>query len=146
MSTSPSSTRLEASVEENPETGVFRCRRDIFTDPELFELEMKHIWEGNWIYLAHESQIPNNNDYLTGYHRPPADRHLARPQRRAACLPQRLLASRRHDLPPQARQQVDLYLPVPRLDLQQHRQAAEGEGSGRRRLPRDTSTRTARTT
>ena len=48
--------RLEATVEDNSETGTFRCRRDIFTDPELFELEMKHIWEGNWIYLAHESQ------------------------------------------------------------------------------------------
>jgi benzoate/toluate 1,2-dioxygenase alpha subunit len=59
--------RLEASVEDNSETGVFRCRRDIFTDLKLFELEMKHIWEGNWIYLAHESQIPNNNDYITGY-------------------------------------------------------------------------------
>ena len=59
--------RLEASVEEDPKTGRFRCRRDIFTDPELFELEMKHIWEGNWIYLAHESQIPNKNDYLTGH-------------------------------------------------------------------------------
>jgi benzoate/toluate 1,2-dioxygenase alpha subunit len=31
----------------------------------LFELEMKHIFEGNWIYLAHESQVPNNNDYYT---------------------------------------------------------------------------------
>jgi len=59
--------RLEASVEEDPKTGNFRCRRDIFTDPDLFELEMKHIWEGNWIYLAHESQVPNKNDYLTGY-------------------------------------------------------------------------------
>jgi benzoate/toluate 1,2-dioxygenase alpha subunit len=36
-----------------------------FTDEALFELEMKHIFEGNWIYLAHESQIPNNNDYYT---------------------------------------------------------------------------------
>ena len=59
--------RLEASVEEDPKTGHFRCRRDIFTDPELFDLEMKHIWEGNWIYLAHESQIPKNNDYFTTY-------------------------------------------------------------------------------
>jgi benzoate/toluate 1,2-dioxygenase subunit alpha len=59
--------RLEASVEENPTTGNYRCKRDIFTDPELFELEMKHIWEGNWIYLAHESQIPNKNDYFTTY-------------------------------------------------------------------------------
>ena len=28
---------------------------------------MKHIFEGNWIYLAHESQIPNKNDYFTTY-------------------------------------------------------------------------------
>ena len=26
---------------------------------------MKYIFEGNWVYLAHESQIPNVNDYLT---------------------------------------------------------------------------------
>jgi len=59
--------RLETAIEEDKETGRFRCRRDIFTDAELFELEMRHIWEGNWIYLAHESQIPNNNDYFTTY-------------------------------------------------------------------------------
>ncbi len=59
--------RLESSVEDNPATGAFRCRRDIFTDPELFELEMKAIWEGNWVYLAHESQIPKNNDFIIGY-------------------------------------------------------------------------------
>ncbi len=28
---------------------------------------MRHIWEGNWVYLAHESQVPNSNDYITGY-------------------------------------------------------------------------------
>ena len=28
---------------------------------------MQHIFEGNWIYLAHESQIPNKNDYFTTY-------------------------------------------------------------------------------
>ena len=50
-----------------PSTGVYRGRREAFTDPELFELEMKYIFEGNWIYLAHESQLPNNNDYLTTY-------------------------------------------------------------------------------
>ena len=37
----------------------------MFTDEELFELEMKHIYEGNWIYMAHESQIPNPGDYFT---------------------------------------------------------------------------------
>ena len=57
--------RLDGIVQDKPEEGIFRARRDMFTDPELFELEMKHIWEGNWIYLAHESQIPNPNDVFT---------------------------------------------------------------------------------
>ncbi len=38
---------LDTALEENKETGVYRCRRDIFTNPDLFELEMKHIFEGN---------------------------------------------------------------------------------------------------
>jgi hypothetical protein len=59
--------KLGSAMEDNPETGRFRVARDIFTDPELFELEIKHIWEGNWIFLAHETQIPNKNDYLTLY-------------------------------------------------------------------------------
>ena len=56
---------LDQAVQDDAATGLFRCRRNIFTDPELFELEMRYIFEGNWIYLAHESQIPNNNDYFT---------------------------------------------------------------------------------
>ena len=57
--------RINSSVMDDANTGMFRVRRDIFTDPEFFELEMEHIFEGNWIYLAHESQIPNKNDYFT---------------------------------------------------------------------------------
>ncbi|MBB5374275.1 benzoate 1,2-dioxygenase large subunit [Acidocella aromatica] len=60
-----SQSPLGAMLEDDPATGHYRCRRDIFTDPELFELEMEHIFEGNWVFLAHETQIPNNNDYFT---------------------------------------------------------------------------------
>ncbi|WP_369855809.1 benzoate 1,2-dioxygenase large subunit [Candidatus Thalassolituus haligoni] len=60
-------TKIQSMMEEDKEQGLFRCRRDMFTDPELFELEMKHIFEGNWIYLAHESQIAENNDFFTTY-------------------------------------------------------------------------------
>ncbi|SEA34166.1 Rieske 2Fe-2S domain-containing protein [Paraburkholderia sartisoli] len=56
---------LHTAVQDDRQNGVFRCRRDIFTNTDLFELEMKHIFESNWVYLAHESQIPNNNDYYT---------------------------------------------------------------------------------
>ena len=57
--------RLDQAIVEDREKGIFRCRRDIFTDTDLFDLEMKHIFEGNWVYLAHESQIPEPNDYFT---------------------------------------------------------------------------------
>lgn len=50
---------------EDKARGDYRLHRSAFTDEMLFELEMKHIFEGNWIYLAHESQLPNANDYYT---------------------------------------------------------------------------------
>ena len=56
---------LNAMLEDDKEKGIYRCKREMFTDPDLFELEMTHIFEGNWIYLAHESQIPDVNDFLT---------------------------------------------------------------------------------
>jgi benzoate/toluate 1,2-dioxygenase subunit alpha len=58
---------LDDAVVEDHENGVHRAKRSIFTDEELFELEMKHIFEGNWVYLAHESQIPEVGDYFTTY-------------------------------------------------------------------------------
>ncbi|MEU5403571.1 benzoate 1,2-dioxygenase large subunit [Streptomyces sp. NPDC005963] len=58
---------LEDALEEDSETGVYRVRRSVFTDEELFELEMAHIFEGNWVYLAHDSQIPEPGDYFTTY-------------------------------------------------------------------------------
>ncbi|WP_289101416.1 Rieske 2Fe-2S domain-containing protein [uncultured Marinobacter sp.] len=56
---------IRNAVEADAQTGHYRCDRSIFTDEELFELEMKHIFEGNWIFLAHESQIENPGDYYT---------------------------------------------------------------------------------
>ncbi|SER87279.1 benzoate 1,2-dioxygenase large subunit [Corynebacterium cystitidis] len=56
---------LDRALENSPEEGIVRLNREIFTDEEIFELEMKYIFEGNWIFLAHESQIPNVGDYFT---------------------------------------------------------------------------------
>ncbi|MFP5463942.1 MAG: aromatic ring-hydroxylating oxygenase subunit alpha, partial [Gammaproteobacteria bacterium] len=39
--------------------------RDLFRDAELFDLEMAHVFEASWVYLCHESQLPNANDYYT---------------------------------------------------------------------------------
>ena len=42
-----------------------RVRREVYTDPAIFELEMQRIHERVWIYCGHESQIPKAGDYYT---------------------------------------------------------------------------------
>src|ERR1700752_932866 len=64
---SPRLKGIDDYLIEDRTRGDYRLHRSAFTDERLFELEMQHIFEGNWIYLAHESQIPNNNDYFTTY-------------------------------------------------------------------------------
>ncbi|NTV72099.1 MAG: benzoate 1,2-dioxygenase large subunit [Azonexaceae bacterium] len=56
---------LDTLIQKDKEKGLYRCKREMFTNQELFDLEMKHIFEGNWIYLAHESQVGKVNDYYT---------------------------------------------------------------------------------
>ncbi|MEC9341906.1 MAG: Rieske 2Fe-2S domain-containing protein [Pseudomonadota bacterium] len=44
-----------------------RVRRDALTDPRVFDLEMRYIFEGGWVYLAHESQLPKPHDFYTDW-------------------------------------------------------------------------------
>jgi benzoate/toluate 1,2-dioxygenase subunit alpha len=60
-------TTIDTALRDDPQAGIYRVGRDVFTDPALFELEMRHIFEGNWVYLAHESQIANPNDYFSTF-------------------------------------------------------------------------------
>lgn len=39
--------------------------RDVYCDPEIFELEMTRIFDHTWVFLAHESEIPAPGDYKT---------------------------------------------------------------------------------
>ncbi|MFL6572034.1 MAG: aromatic ring-hydroxylating dioxygenase subunit alpha [Burkholderiales bacterium] len=51
------SCRLSEYVEPD------RVRRQVYTDPAIFELEMQRIHERVWIYCGHESQVPKTGDY-----------------------------------------------------------------------------------
>ncbi len=41
-----------------------RVHRSLYTDPQIFELELKHIFGTAWIYVGHESQVRNVGDYF----------------------------------------------------------------------------------
>jgi benzoate/toluate 1,2-dioxygenase subunit alpha len=43
----------------------FRVHTSIYTDPAIFDLEMRRIFETSWVYVAHESELPNGGDYIT---------------------------------------------------------------------------------
>ena len=114
-------------LEDDPEKHNYRLDRAAFTDEQLFELEMKYIFEGNWVYLAHESQIPNVNDFLTVFiGRQPVVITRSKDGELNA-LANTCTAPRCDVVPAQEGQQVELHLPLPRLDLQQQGQAAEGQ-------------------
>jgi phenylpropionate dioxygenase-like ring-hydroxylating dioxygenase large terminal subunit len=41
-----------------------RVHRRVYTDPALFELEMTRLWQRTWLYVGHESQIPQPGCYF----------------------------------------------------------------------------------
>jgi phenylpropionate dioxygenase-like ring-hydroxylating dioxygenase large terminal subunit len=50
---------LQALIEDD------RVHRDVYIDPELFQLEMERLWSRTWIYVGHTSQVPQAGDFIT---------------------------------------------------------------------------------
>ena len=42
-----------------------QVHRDIYTDPEIYRLEMRHLFANAWVFVGHESQTPRKGDYYT---------------------------------------------------------------------------------
>src|SRR4249920_1347975 len=42
-----------------------RVHRDVYTDPDVFELEMERIFGQAWLFVGHTSQVPQPGDYIT---------------------------------------------------------------------------------
>ena len=39
--------------------------RDVYTDPEIFALEMERLFANTWVYVGHDSQVPRAGDFFT---------------------------------------------------------------------------------
>ncbi|MHA4836438.1 aromatic ring-hydroxylating oxygenase subunit alpha [Sphingopyxis sp. MSC1_008] len=42
-----------------------RFHADLYTDPQIFELEIERIYNQGWVWVAHESEIPDAGDFKT---------------------------------------------------------------------------------
>jgi phenylpropionate dioxygenase-like ring-hydroxylating dioxygenase large terminal subunit len=56
---------LDPKFLSNLERGLLDRR--VFTDPALYEREQDRIFARCWLYLAHESEIPNPGDFAAAY-------------------------------------------------------------------------------
>ncbi len=54
-------------VVDDVANGIFKVDRRIFADPEIFEWEMKAIFESTWIFLGLESQAPKPHDFFRAH-------------------------------------------------------------------------------
>lgn len=55
---------LGGLVDDRVDEGMFRVDRSVYTDQEIFEREVSHVFEKCWIFLCHESQVANHGDYF----------------------------------------------------------------------------------
>jgi hypothetical protein len=60
-------SQLKQYVDDRPEQGVFRVHRAVFSDPELFDLEQRYIFERTWQFLTLDSEIARPNDFVTAW-------------------------------------------------------------------------------
>lgn len=65
QATVPYAIGTEQFVADDADSGTFRVHSGVYTDPGVFESEMDAFFRRSWVYLAHESQIPGDNDFMT---------------------------------------------------------------------------------
>ncbi|MBT0772442.1 Rieske 2Fe-2S domain-containing protein [Kineosporia sp. J2-2] len=50
-------------VAEDWDRQTFRVNREAYRSQQLFDAEREQIWGRSWLYLGHETELPNKNDF-----------------------------------------------------------------------------------
>lgn len=61
----PSTPPGRALIHEDAEKGIFRVNRRAFTDPDVFALEQRRIFERCWLYAAHASELAEKGAFVS---------------------------------------------------------------------------------
>jgi benzoate/toluate 1,2-dioxygenase alpha subunit len=56
---------IAAFLDDRPADGVFRVDAAALRSQALFDLEMKHIFEGGWVFVGVDFQAPEKHDFFT---------------------------------------------------------------------------------
>jgi len=56
---------IDALIIDDPANHVFKVHADVYRSEEIFELERKYIFEGNWMFVGLEAQVPKPHDFIT---------------------------------------------------------------------------------
>lgn len=51
-------------IDDRPLENVFRVKKSIYVDPDIFEMELDRIFSRIWNYVCHESQVREVGDYI----------------------------------------------------------------------------------
>jgi benzoate/toluate 1,2-dioxygenase alpha subunit/2,4,5-trichlorophenoxyacetic acid oxygenase 1 len=62
-----SNSDIAALIEDHSQAGRFRVARAAYCDPELFELEVKRVFESTWVFVGLESQVAKPHQFITDH-------------------------------------------------------------------------------